>query len=210
MKLTKLSAALFAATFAITPFSFSDSALFTPSAMVAEAVVATLPDWIPKDFDSAVEFRNTYGATHIDNGLVCVVSVFKREPVPDGQPQGMLRYETQITDKSVKRLRQTTFGSEYSSYYYDIAVFDPQKAGDFDIVVTDSWAEEPDPDLKYGHALARYSFSAKDDMNITVGEIQYTEEEMLLIFKEIEAELDTRILGENTSPDHKRGAPHPD
>ena len=99
MKLTKLSAALFAATFAITPFSFSDSALFTPFAVAAEAAVATLPDWIPKDFDSAVEFRNTYGATHIDNGLVCVVSVFKREPVPDGQPQGMLRYETQITDK---------------------------------------------------------------------------------------------------------------
>ena len=171
MKLTKLSAALFAATFAITPFSFSDSALFTPFAVVAEAAVATLPDWIPKDFDSAVEFRNTYGATHIDNGLVCVVSVFKREPVPEGQPQGMLRYETQITDKSVKKLRQTTFGSEISSYYYDIAVFDPQKACDFDIVITDSWAEEPDPDLEYGHALVRYSFSAKDDMIITETDI---------------------------------------
>ena len=171
MKFMKLSAAFFAATFAVTPFSFSDSALRKPSAVIAEGAVAALPDWIPKDFDSAVEFRNTYGATHIDNGLVCVVSVFKREPVPDGQPQGMLRYETQITDKSVKRLRKTNFGSENSAYYYDIAVFDPQKACDFDIVVTDSWAEEPDPDLEFGHALARYSFSAQDDMNITETDI---------------------------------------
>ena len=171
MKFTKLSAALFAATLVITPFSFSDSALLTPSAMVAEGTAATLPEWIPNDFDSAVEFRNTYGATHIDNGLVCVVSVFKREPVPEGQPQGMVRYETQITDKSIKKLQQTTFGSDISSYYYEIDVFDPQKAGDFDIVITDSWAEEPDPGLEYGHALARYSFSAKDDMNITETDI---------------------------------------
>ena len=152
------------------------SAASMPPVLAAEqttpaGAVATLPDWIPKDLASALEFRNTYGATHIDNGLVCVVSKLKRDQVPDGQPQGMLRYEILTTDKSVKMLRHTNFGSEYSQYYYEIAVFDPQQAGDFDIAVVDSWAEEPDPDLRYGHAVARYSFSAKDDMDITETDI---------------------------------------
>ena len=42
----------------------------------------------------------------------------------------------------------------------------------------------------------------KDDMELTVGEIQYTEEEVLRLFNEIEASLETLILGENESLDH--------
>lgn len=42
----------------------------------------------------------------------------------------------------------------------------------------------------------------KDDMSITVGEIRYTEDEILKQFSEIEAGLDTLILGENESLDH--------
>ena len=41
----------------------------------AEAISpdAPVPDWVPTDFLSAMEFRNTYGATHIENGLICIV-----------------------------------------------------------------------------------------------------------------------------------------
>ena len=42
----------------------------------------------------------------------------------------------------------------------------------------------------------------KDDMELTVGEIQYTEEEVLRLFNEIEASLETLILGENESLDY--------
>jgi len=71
MKLKRLTAALIAVLTAITPFSFH-----SPAATVfakGTGAVAALPDWIPSDFESAVEFRNTYGATHIDNGLICIV-----------------------------------------------------------------------------------------------------------------------------------------
>ena len=42
----------------------------------------------------------------------------------------------------------------------------------------------------------------KDDMSLTVGEIQYTEEEIQKKFGEIESVLDTLILGENETLDH--------
>lgn len=42
----------------------------------------------------------------------------------------------------------------------------------------------------------------KEDMNLTVGEIRYTEEEIQKQFGEIEAVLDKLILGENGSLDH--------
>ncbi len=42
----------------------------------------------------------------------------------------------------------------------------------------------------------------KDDMSLTVGEIQYTEEEIQRQFGELEAALDTLILGENETLDH--------
>gem|GEM_PF-445991 len=173
MKSAKYSAALIAALTACTPLMLNSSAfLAAPTAFADSAgVPATLPDWIPTDFDSAAEYRNTYGATHIDNGLVCVVSIFKKDPVPEGEPQGVLRYDIQCTDKSVKMLRHTSFGSENSSYYYDIAVFDPQQKADFDIAVIDTWAKDTDPDLQYGHAINRYSFSAEDGMNITETDI---------------------------------------
>ncbi|WP_296691122.1 dockerin type I repeat-containing protein [Ruminococcus sp.] len=173
MKLAKLTAAIIAAATATTQFSINDFNISTPSTAFAEGagVVAKLPDWIPNNLESAIEFRNTYGATHIDNGLICVVSILQRDKVPEGEPQGILRYEVQSTSKSVKELRHTNFGSEQSSYYYDIAVFDPQKSEDFDIAVIDTWAKESDKDLKYGHAVARYSFSAKNDMDITETDI---------------------------------------
>ena len=74
MKLKRLTAALIAATTAMAPYLMNSTSLLTPSAVFAEdtGVTAALPDWIPSDYASALDFRNTYGATHIDNGLVCV------------------------------------------------------------------------------------------------------------------------------------------
>lgn len=31
------------------------------------------PDWTPHDFDSAMDFINTYGETHADDGMICIV-----------------------------------------------------------------------------------------------------------------------------------------
>ncbi|WP_028516949.1 hypothetical protein [Ruminococcus flavefaciens] len=71
MKFSKLTAAILAAAIVVTPLSVKSPDFLTPSTAFAEGTGASaaLPDWIPTDFDSAIYFRNTYGATHIDNGL---------------------------------------------------------------------------------------------------------------------------------------------
>ena len=164
MQSARRLAAFLAAITVFTPLSFSSSDFLSSSIVSAEG--ASLPDWIPHDFDSAAEFRNQFGATHIEDGLVCVVSCFRQNPVPEGEPQGVLRYDIQVNDPSVQTVRHTNFSSQHSSYYYDIAVFDPKNPGDFEVAVIDTWAKDTDPDLKYGHAVARYSFSAKDETDI--------------------------------------------
>ncbi len=147
-----------------------------PPAFAADQVkpapaATTIPDWVPRTLSSVLEFRNTYGATHIEDGLICVVSKFQAEELSDNEPRGMLRYDTIATDESVKTLMHRPYGSIESQYYYDVAVFDPQQAGDFDIAVVDTFVEEKDPDLRYGHAISRYSFSAKSDTDITETDI---------------------------------------
>jgi hypothetical protein len=39
----------------------------------AEAPGSKLPDWVPRDYLSALDFCNTYGTTHIQDGYVCLV-----------------------------------------------------------------------------------------------------------------------------------------
>ena len=68
----KILATLIAAMTVGTPLTFSPS---IPAPAFAEETGLTdeLPDWVPTDFETAVDFCNTYGATHIENGYVCIV-----------------------------------------------------------------------------------------------------------------------------------------
>ena len=57
--------------------SMGTAALF-PMAANAEAVnwesyIKNAPEWIPNDFDSAMDFCNTYGATKVDKDTICIV-----------------------------------------------------------------------------------------------------------------------------------------
>ena len=71
----KRMAAVIASAATIIPFSSESISVVVPSAVFAaeHGMGAALPDWIPSDYESALEFRNTYGATHIQDGLVCIV-----------------------------------------------------------------------------------------------------------------------------------------
>ena len=71
MKSNKITAALISAV-----IPFSSGSLFS-STVYAEDT-EKVPDWIPSSFEEALDFRNTYGATHIgtnenQNDTVCVV-----------------------------------------------------------------------------------------------------------------------------------------
>ncbi len=77
--LKKLTAAVIAAATAIIPFSTDAVNVFTPMNVNADdtAYTYSIPDWIPQSFDEAINFRNTYGSTHIgdqnESDLLCVV-----------------------------------------------------------------------------------------------------------------------------------------
>ena len=43
------------------------------STAYAETDVQSLPEWIPQNFTEALNFRNTYGKTHIEDNLICCV-----------------------------------------------------------------------------------------------------------------------------------------
>ncbi len=54
------------------------SAMPLPTVQAADPAAIALPDWIPNDYASAIDFCNTYGASHIEDGLICMV--FKETP----------------------------------------------------------------------------------------------------------------------------------
>ena len=49
--------------------------------------ISDLPDWVPKDYESALDFRNTYGTTRVQDNGVCVVS-YERLPDWDDESSG--------------------------------------------------------------------------------------------------------------------------
>ncbi|MDE6832751.1 MAG: dockerin type I repeat-containing protein [Ruminococcus sp.] len=44
-----------------------------PYTASAEEVTENMPEWIPQNFTEAMDFDNTYGKTHIEDGLICCV-----------------------------------------------------------------------------------------------------------------------------------------
>ena len=174
MKIKKLAAALLAAATALIPLS-SNSIRVLPSSMsyaAEHATGAALPEWIPQNFEAAQNFRNTYGATHIENGLVCIVFREHYDKVPEGEPQGVLRYEIKTTGDMMKVLYSNIYGSEDSEYCYEVVVYyAPQKQGDFEVALVDTWIKSSELDLGYNHAVARYKFSIGEENNITETDI---------------------------------------
>lgn len=51
-----------------------------------------LPEWIPQNFTEALDFDNTYGKTHIEDGLICCVRVKSKDE--------RLEYSTGYSDDS--------------------------------------------------------------------------------------------------------------
>ena len=155
MKLTKLTAALIAAATAITPLSFNASA---PISYAEETNgIAPPPYWLPSDFDSALEFRNTYGAIHIEDGLICAVFQEQAEKVPEGEPRGVLRYDVNTTKGMTQCMRHDIFASKDSDFNYEVIVYKPIMPGEFEISFLDTWVNV--------NGEKKYTFSIDDSLN---------------------------------------------
>ena len=171
MKLKRLTAALIAAMTAVTPLSFH-----SPAATVfaeGTGAVSALPDWIPSDFESAVEFRNTYGATHIDNGLICIVCPDRARK---GASEDTYGFELRATEGMGQELKHEIYTYEYTETCFDVFVYQPWAQGDVTLTIADPHVQvkpsenETDDDWE-PPAIAEYTFTLDMNLNITETDI---------------------------------------
>ena len=171
MKLKKLTAAFIAVATAITPLSFNapSSTAFADNS----STIAALPEWIPSDFDSASEFRNTYGATHIDNGLICIVCPDRARK---GRSEDTYGFELRATENMGQELKHEIYTYEYTETCFDVFVYKPQKQGNIDLTVVDPHDQvkpsDNDTDSETEPSeIAEYNFAVDQNLNITETDI---------------------------------------
>ncbi|MBO4878055.1 MAG: dockerin type I repeat-containing protein [Ruminococcus sp.] len=174
MNFKKITAALVAAATINSPV-FSSGLILTDvlaSDEQGSRVVATLPDWVPTDYESAIDFANTYGVSHVENGLICLLFPEIIEKVPPGQPQGMLQYEIRTTEGMMAKLNHNRFGSEEDNLCYEVVVYQPKKSGDFEAYLVDTWAEVRSDIPFTDDSITKYAFTVGEDlMDITETDI---------------------------------------
>lgn len=169
MKATKLTAVLLAA--AIAPLSLNTAPLLSASTVFAEdtAALAKLPDWIPNDFESATQFRNTFGAVQIQNGLICIVYP---ERVRKGSEKGTYGYKLKPTSNLGEALKQETYSNDYSETCFNVFVYQPKKHGDLELQIVDPFALSEDGDKPLTPpVISTYSFSVDESLTITETDI---------------------------------------
>lgn len=179
MRNIRIIAALTAAAAAIVPFSaYGVNAADTPAviAVTGEAEMpewvpeAEIPEWVPTDYHSVLDFRNKYGATHIESGYLCVVYKEQVERTDDGEPKGVLRYMVQETEGVMEKLVHKSYFSENSDYGYEVVLYHVTEAtGVFETALIDTAVNAAEPLLPEGleHlAVSHYTFNIDEDYDI--------------------------------------------
>ena len=151
MKSKKIAAALIAASTAIIPVSGS-TALHWQTTAYAEDTAGSSSEsaWVPTDFESAQEFRNSYGATHIEGADVCIV--FRLECTEKDADDSYYRYNYPL--RGTSSILETAIVNYYSSddtnTVYAVVLIDNRPKGEFDVEMGD------------GLSVYSYSFIAMD------------------------------------------------
>ena len=156
MKLTRLTAAIVAAATAITPLSLNIPLCTASTVFAEETAVSELPAWVPDDFDSALEFRNTHGNTYIADGLICLV--FENEDC-SGVPDEMPRYQTVTTENALDTVSRKVYTSVETGGKYEVVVYRPLVQGDIEVAIVDIMLQSQSLDLGYRHAWYYYTFN---------------------------------------------------
>ncbi len=114
-----------------------------------------LPGWIPTNLEETVDFCNQYGATHIEDGVICVVF---EESLND-----IYSYETVSTDDSCKLSREV-YENNNSYSKYEVIAYRPKTAGEFNVELNRTQNDNVRKD-------SSYAFLADDSGKITETDI---------------------------------------
>lgn len=160
-KLRKLLAAVIAL-----PLTFAAIPVIPP---VSAVDPADIPEWVPTDFETAMKFANTYGATHIEDGLLCIVKMrennenLKFEVHLEGSSKPSVIADTLIS--YVPSIDASPDIPPYEPYYdLDVKVYEFGKAGTFSFEQVCYYYENE-------QSSVQYTFEIDDDLNITETDI---------------------------------------
>ncbi len=170
MKHTRLAAALIAVFTAVMPLSGNVNVTVPCTAYAEGSTLTDSVEWIPKSFDDALDFRNTYGAVHIENGVLCVVFQREYEPLDTKNLIQFERYKL-----SLPGYNGTISGYDMRGYTHSdnpvqgdtelyVIVLSHFSKGEFSVELEDRNINSSIPDQ-------RYSFSVDDECNITETDI---------------------------------------
>lgn len=116
---------------------------------------AALPSWIPANLEETVDFCNKYGATHIEDGVICVVF--------DESMNDIYSYEAIATDDSCK-ISQEVYENKNTYSKYEVVAYRPKAAGEFNVELNRTQNDTVRKD-------SSYAFLADDSGEITETDI---------------------------------------
>ena len=139
-----------------------------PAAYAADPQEAVqLPEWIPDTYGDALHFVNTYGGTHIEDGLLCVVLCENENRAPDSaSPQ----YDLTVSGSAMQEISHQLYAAPDNGSFYvmnlDVIVYQPVSAGDFQVALSCPDAELL-TDFERDPYIPDYQFSVDDHLVIT-------------------------------------------
>ncbi len=83
------------------------------------------PDWVPESFSEALEFENTYGATHIEDGVVCLLF--------SETTHESYSYEVVSTTDVMTEVSRNTYTEDSADFKYEVVVYKPFANGTFEV-----------------------------------------------------------------------------
>lgn len=163
MTYRKFIAAAVAATTAVVPMFSSRQAAFAKTKPQSE-----YPSWIPTDFESALEFSNTYGTTRVEDEFLCVV--FRRgydTSVQEGIFLQYLPYEVHYDQSGMRRVSAESYPSKEKlgkdDLILDVYVFSALNQGTFSITLKSPYDERGSV-LHNGET--KYTFDIADNFQV--------------------------------------------
>ena len=167
MMLKKLVAAVIAASTAVTPVLVNDRTISETTVVYAEdqSVQPLQMAWIPTDFESAREFRNTYGATHIEDGVVCIVFRLSLEEYDFDVSYYNNRYELKGTNDVSESAVINYYPTENvleDTTVYAVAVIATCPKDEFEIDLIDRFIDPSSLYTGIPYSAGHYSFNAID------------------------------------------------
>ncbi|MBR3422460.1 MAG: dockerin type I repeat-containing protein [Ruminococcus sp.] len=119
------------------------------------------PTWVPKDFESALEFSNTYGNTRVEGQFVCFVL---RRGVDTSAAKGYLAcfppytcsYDSKVMSRCTDEFYYAVDEPWENDRVFEVIVFCTSSVGTFHL--TFESAEE---------GIKQYTFDVDDDFNVT-------------------------------------------